>query len=263
MTAAVAIADAPPSEALTVGNVSLVYNGEVEALRGINLAVQPGEFVSIVGPSGCGKSSLLKLVLGLEKATSGRIAVSGKHVQGPSREVGAVFQAPVLLPWRTVRENVLLPADIQKLGRKTVADRASRLLAFAGLSGFENRYPYELSGGMQQRVAIVRALIHDPQLLLMDEPFAALDAMTRESMAIELQRIWMESRKTVLFITHSIQEAVLLSDRIVVMSPRPGRIEAVLENPAPRPRRIADLAAPEMVALAAAIRERFEQMSAH
>jgi len=245
-------------DALAIRDVSLVYDEDVEALRSVSLNVRSGEFVSIVGPSGCGKSSLLKLILGLERPTEGEIRLSGHVVEGPNRDVGVVFQSPVLLPWRTVLQNVLLPADVQHLDRNAAAERAAHLLQFAGLAGFEKRYPFELSGGMQQRVAIVRALIHDPQLLLMDEPFAALDAMTREQMSMELQRIWMQSRKTVVFITHSIQEAVLLSDRIAVMSARPGRLISVLEHGAPRPREIKDLAAPEMAKLAATIRDQLE-----
>ena len=222
--------------------------------------MRESEFVSIVGPSGCGKSSLLKLILGLEKSTGGEILLSGRVVRGPNRNVGVVFQSPVLLPWRTVSENVLLPADLQHLDRETATARAAHLLRFSGLAGFENRYPFELSGGMQQRVAIVRALIHDPRLLLMDEPFAALDAMTREQMSMELQRIWMESRKTVVFITHSIQEAVLLSDWMPVMSSYYGNrlCISVLNNSAPRPPQIGDLAAPEMAKLAATIRDQLE-----
>jgi len=248
---------ASPARALEVSAVGLTYrtsSGPVEALRGISLDVRDGEFVSVVGPSGCGKSSLLKLILGLERATQGSLAVDGREIVGPSRGVGAVFQAPVLLPWRTIEENVLLPADVMKLDRPRVTERARALLAMAGLSGFEKKYPYELSGGMQHRAAIVRALVHDPRLLIMDEPFAALDAITREQMATELQRIWMESRKTVVFITHSIGEAVFLSDRIVVMSARPGRIIAKFDNPAPRPRSFADLAAPALSALSVEIR---------
>lgn len=246
------------ADALNIRDVSLVYDEDVEALRQINLTVREGEFLSIVGPSGCGKSSLLKLILGLEKSTGGEILLSGRAIKGPNRDVGIVFQSPVLLPWRTVFENVLLPADVQHLDRDVATERANRLLRFSGLAGFEERYPFELSGGMQQRVAIVRALIHDPRLLLMDEPFAALDAMTREQMSMELQRIWMQSRKTVVFITHSIQEAVLLSDRIAVMSARPGRLVSVLDNPAARPRKIGDLTAPEMAALAETIRDQLE-----
>ena len=251
-------AETSAADALIIRDIGLVYGEEVEALRGINLTVREGEFVSIVGPSGCGQSSLLKLILGLEKSTGGEILLSGRVVKGPNRDVGIVFQSPVLLPWRTVFENVLLPADVQHLDRNAATERAAHLLRFAGLGGFEERYPFELSGGMQQRVAIVRALIHDPKLLMMDEPFAALDAMTREQMSMELQRIWMESRKTVVFVTHSIQEAVLLSDRIAVMSARPGRLISVLDNSAPRPRNIGDLVAPEPAKLAATIRDQLE-----
>jgi NitT/TauT family transport system ATP-binding protein len=168
--------------------------------------------------------------------------------------VGAVFQAPVLLPWRTIEENVLLPADVMKLDRPRAMERGRALLEMAGLAGFEQKYPYELSGGMQHRVAIVRALVHDPRLLIMDEPFAALDAITREQMATELQRIWMDSRKTVVFITHSISEAVFLSDRVAVMSARPGRIIATFDNRTPRPRSFADLSKPALVELCAEIR---------
>jgi NitT/TauT family transport system ATP-binding protein len=246
------------SPALEVSAVGLTYrtsSGPVEALRGISLDVRDGEFVSVVGPSGCGKSSLLKLILGLERATRGSLAVDGRTITGPSRGVGAVFQAPVLLPWRTIAENVLLPIDVMKLDRRSSTERAQALLKMAGLGGFEDKYPYELSGGMQHRASIVRALVHDPRLLIMDEPFAALDAITREQMATELQRIWMESRKTVMFITHSIGEAVFLSDRIAVMSARPGRIVAIFDNPAPRPRSFADLAAPELAALSTEIRQ--------
>ena len=249
------------SRTLEVSAVGLTYrtsSGPVEALRGISIDVREGEFVSVVGPSGCGKSSLLKLILGLERATHGSLAIDGREIAGPSRGVGAVFQAPVLLPWRTIEENVLLPADVMKLDRPRTTERARALLQMAGLSGFENKYPYELSGGMQHRASIVRALVHDPKLLIMDEPFAALDAITREQMAGELQRIWMESGKTVVFITHSISEAVFLSDRIAVMSARPGRIMEVLDNPAPRPRSFADLASPALAGLSIEIRRHLD-----
>ena len=184
----------------------------------------------------------------------GSLAVDGRKIAGPSRGVGAVFQAPVLLPWRTIEENVLLPADVMKLDRPRATERAHALLQMAGLGGFERKYPYELSGGMQHRASIVRALVHDPKLLIMDEPFAALDAITREQMATELQRIWMDSRKTVMFITHSISEAVFLSDRIAVMSARPGRIVDIFNNRAPRPRSFADLLSPALAELSAEIR---------
>ena len=263
MSAVVKMRQAGP-DTLSASNVGLIYrtgSGEVEALRAISLSVTEGEFVSILGPSGCGKSSLLKLILGLESATRGEIRISGAQVVGPTKDVGCVFQSPVLLPWRTIRDNVLLPVDVMKIDRKIAARRADDLLRLVGLGGFEERYPFELSGGMQQRAAIVRALVHDPRLLIMDEPFAALDAMTREQMAIELQRIWMESRKTILFITHSISEAVLLSDRIVVMSARPGRVVATLENKAARPRSFGDLGTPALSRLLSDIRECLDQAS--
>jgi NitT/TauT family transport system ATP-binding protein len=198
--------------------------------------VRDGEFVSIVGPSGCGKSTLLKILAGLLPASDGDALLRGTPINGPRRDIGVVFQSPVLFPWRSVFGNVLLPADVQRLGREPMRQRAFELLDLVGLKGFEHRYPWQLSGGMQQRVALVRALIHDPALLLMDEPFGALDALTRETMNVELQRIWLERRKTVVFITHSTSEAVFLGDRVLVMTPRPGRIQDVLEIGLPRPR---------------------------
>ncbi|MBC7801215.1 MAG: ABC transporter ATP-binding protein [Gemmatimonadaceae bacterium] len=208
----------------------------VVALTDIDFTVRDGEFVSIVGPSGCGKSTLLRILAGLNPPTSGTASLAGSAIDGPRRDIGVVFQSPVLFPWRDVLANVLLPVDVQHLGRAGLTERAMSLLALVGLQGFERRLPSELSGGMQQRVALVRALIHDPALLLMDEPFGALDAMTRETMNLELQRIWMERRKTVLFITHSVGEAVFLADRVLVMSPRPGRIVDTLSIDFPRPR---------------------------
>jgi len=263
--AVVARTSAQP-QTLRVSNVGLTYStaeGPVEALRGVSLDVSEGEFVSILGPSGCGKSSLLKLILGLDRATKGKIALDGEVIDGPSHGVGAVYQSPVLLPWRTIEENVLLPVDVMKLDRKAAIPRARALLTMAGLGDFGGRYPYELSGGMQQRAGIVRALVHDPRLLLMDEPFAALDAMNRELLTLELQRIWMESRKTVVFITHSIPEAVLLSDRIVVMSARPGQIIEIVQNPSPRPRTFADLNSAEAAALCDGIRRILDLSGRH
>ena len=222
--------------------VSMVYRsggkGSVTALDDLHLRVHDGEFVTLVGPSGCGKSTVLKLVSGLLVASAGQVRIDGEPVRGPRREMGFVFQTPVLLPWRNVRDNVLLP--IEMLGqpvREHVA-RADDLLSKVGLDGFQRAHSWELSGGMQQRVGICRALIHDPEILLMDEPFAALDAMTRETIGLELLRIWEERRKTVLFVTHSIPEAVLLADRVVVMSPRPGRIASVIPIDLPRPRTV-------------------------
>ncbi len=198
--------------------------GRIAALEAITFGVGEGEFIAVVGPSGCGKSTLLKILAGILPPSSGEARLRGTPIVGPRRDIGVVFQAPVLFPWRTVLDNVLLPVDVQGLGRREHVHAAMDLLALVGLKDFEHRYPWELSGGMQQRVAITRALVHEPAMLLMDEPFGALDAMTRETMNLELQRIWLEHRKTVLFITHSIPEAVFLADRVLVMTPRPGRI---------------------------------------
>jgi len=228
-----------PEKVIAVRQLSKAYATRAEpvsALQDIDFAMDEGEFVAVVGPSGCGKSTLLKILAGLIPASSGGAYLRGTPIAGPRRDIGVVFQSPVLFPWRSVIDNVLLPADVQRLDRASHARLARELLDLVGLNGFENRYPWELSGGMQQRVAIVRALIHDPAMLLMDEPFGALDAMTREQMNLELQRIWLERRKTVVFITHSISEAVFLADRVLVMTPRPGRIAEAVKVDLPRPR---------------------------
>jgi NitT/TauT family transport system ATP-binding protein len=210
--------------------------GSVLALGDVSFSIKDGEFISVVGPSGCGKTTLLKILSGLEKKTTGEVSLRGQAVTGPRRDIGIVFQSPVLFPWRTVLENVLLPVDVLKLDRAKYRQQALALLDMAGLAAFVDRYPMELSGGMQQRVGLVRALIHQPALLLMDEPFGALDAMTRENMNLELQRIWMETKKTVLFITHSIAEAIFLSDRVLVMKSRPSELLMDLPVELPRPR---------------------------
>ncbi len=211
-------------------------DGAVDALDDINFTIAEGEFVALVGPSGCGKSTLLKILAGLLPTSGGEALLHGTPIAKPRRDIGVVFQSPVLFPWRSVIDNVLLPVDVQKLGREKHLEIARGLLALVGLEQFENNYPWELSGGMQQRVAIVRALVHDPVMLLMDEPFGALDALTREQMNLELQRIWMTRKKTVLFITHSIAEAVFLADRVIVMTARPGRIMDTLTIDLPRAR---------------------------
>jgi NitT/TauT family transport system ATP-binding protein len=229
----------------------------VVALQDVNFAVREGEFITVVGPSGCGKSTLLKIMAGILPGGSGTLELLGKKIRGPSRNVGVVFQAPVLLPWRNVLENVLLPVDVQRRGRAALRPVAQDLLRMVGLQGFEGKYPRELSGGMQQRVGIARALVTDPDLLLMDEPFGALDAMTREQMNLELLRIWAGSGKTVMLVTHSIPEAVFLADRVIVMSPRPGRIVDVIQVALPRPRRMAVMATPAFGALTDAIRAHF------
>jgi NitT/TauT family transport system ATP-binding protein len=205
------------------------------ALDRIDLTVAEGEFVAIVGPSGCGKSTLLRIVAGILKHTSGSVRLAGEEVTGAQTKLGIVFQSPVLLEWRNILDNVLLQLELRDIDPKPYGPRARELLAKVGLGEFHDRRPRELSGGMRQRAAIVRALIHDPPLLLMDEPFGALDALTREQMRIDLEDLWMQTGKTVLFITHSIDEAVLLADRVIVMSPRPGRIEQMYEIPLARP----------------------------
>jgi NitT/TauT family transport system ATP-binding protein len=219
-----------------VGKVYRSRGGQLVALKDISLDVGPGEFVALVGPSGCGKSTLLMLVAGLIPPTTGSVVIGGRPINGPFTDVGIVFQRDVLLEWRTVLANVLLPAEIKGLTLATARVRARHLLERVGLLGFEDRYPYELSGGMRQRVALCRALLHDPPLLLMDEPFAALDAFTREEMGFYLLRLWQERQTTVIFVTHSIEEATVVADRIVVMSPRPGRIVRVVDVALPRPR---------------------------
>jgi NitT/TauT family transport system ATP-binding protein len=216
--------------------------GPVKALENLSATLGQGEFLSVLGPSGCGKSTLLKVVAGLLKPSSGSVSLSGVPITGPRPDVGIVFQQPTLLPWQSALDNVLLP--VRTLGHDLAAGRekALALLKLVGLEKFSAHYPSELSGGMQQRVGIARGLVHDPTLLLMDEPFAALDAMTREHMTLELQRIWMAAGKSVLFITHSIPEAVFLSDRIVVLSERPGRTIREVEIELPRPRTLATMA---------------------
>ena len=211
-------------------------DGEVETLKPLDFDIRAGEFVSVVGPSGCGKSTLMKMVAGLLPISGGELELSGKAVRGPQTDVGIVFQSALLLPWRRVIDNILLQAEIRNLPMAAARARAQSLIEMAGLAGFEQKYPWQLSGGMQQRVAILRALLHDPSVLLMDEPFGALDAMTRERMNLELQRIWLAAKKTVMLITHSIPEAIFLSDRVFVMSERPGRIVQVYDIDLPRPR---------------------------
>jgi NitT/TauT family transport system ATP-binding protein len=223
---------------------------ETIALGDVSLDVARGEFLAVVGPSGCGKSTLMRIVAGLVPASTGAVTVFGRTVSAPVTEVGIVFQNPVLLDWRDVLANVLFQIEIRGLSAAAFRARALDLLRRVGLADFADRYPHELSGGMRQRAAIARALLHDPPLLLMDEPFGALDALTREQMRIDLEALWLASRKTVIFITHSIDEAVLLADRVVVMSPRPGRIDRILDVDLPRPRGLAARRAPRFSQLA-------------
>lgn len=245
---------------LQVRNVSLVYettSGSIAALERLSLDVAEGEFVSLLGPSGCGKSTLLKLVSGLIAPSSGTLQIRGSRISGPRKEVGMVFQKANLLPWKTVLANVLVPARSLGLDINASTLKARELLELVGLGNFANNYPWELSGGMQQRVGVARGLMHDPALLLMDEPFAALDAMTRENMGSELQRIWMASRKSVVFVTHSIPEAVFLSGRVLMMSGRPGRIIEEVCVDLPYPRNVDTMATAEFGEICAHLRKRF------
>jgi len=232
-------------------------DGEVETLKPLDFSIRAGEFVSVIGPSGCGKSTLMKMVAGLLPISGGELLLASQPVRGPQTNVGIVFQSALLLPWRKVIDNILLQAEIRNLPMQAARARAEQLIEMAGLKGFENKYPWQLSGGMQQRVAILRALLHDPPVLLMDEPFGALDAMTRERMNLELQRIWMAAGKTVLLITHSIPEAIFLSDRVLVMSERPGRIAAVYDIELPRPRTLDVMGSEQFAAYARTLRGHF------
>lgn len=245
------------SPIISVSDLSVHFGGadRVTALDHISFSIDDGEFVAVVGPSGCGKSTLLKVLSDLLQPSSGAVLLRGEKVDRPRRDIGVVFQSPVLFPWRSVLQNVLLPAEVIGLGGAQIAARAHSLLDLVGLKGFDKRYPRELSGGMQQRVGIVRALVHNPSLLLMDEPFGALDALTRETMNRELQRIWMEERKTVLFITHSIAEAVFLADRVLVMTPRPGKVALELTIDLPRPRPLSLVNTPGFGAYVTRIRD--------
>lgn len=243
---------------LAVESVQKVYNAgtshELEAVSDVSFGVPPGQFLSILGPSGCGKSTLLMMAGGLEQPTRGSVRIAGAPVTGPRRRTGIMFQDPTLLPWKTVLENVLFPIRIQKLPLKDYFQRAHDLLAMVGLDEFANKKPHQLSGGMKQRAAICRALITDPDLLLMDEPFSALDALTRDELNDALLDIWQRTRKTGIFITHSIREAVFLSDRVIVMDRRPSRIVDDIVIPFPRPRSMAIQDTKEFVDICARLR---------
>ena len=234
---------------ISLNRVTRVFNSrdgdQVTALQDVSLEIGRNEFITLVGPSGCGKSTLLRIVAGLILPTAGRASIGGEEITEPRAETGIVFQAPTLLPWASVLDNVLFPLRMMHRIDSGSTDKAMALLKLVGLNGFESKSPRELSGGMQQRVAICRALVQEPDILLMDEPFGALDALTREEMTMELLRIWGERPKTVLFVTHSITEAVVLADRVVVMSPRPGRIAEIIEIGLPRPRSFESEATPE------------------
>jgi NitT/TauT family transport system ATP-binding protein len=221
--------------------------GATPALGPVDLTIETGSFVSIVGPSGCGKSTLLRLIAGLEKPTSGRLQRYGAELDGPSREVGIVFQDHVLFPWASVLENVMLPADVLSLPKAAALERARWLLELTGLKDFAGHKPHMLSGGMKQRAAFCRAVLADPQLLLLDEPFGALDALTREELSLELSRLWQDLGRTALLITHDLEEAILLGDRIVIMSDRPGRIRLDMRVDLPRPRDVNTIKDPRFI----------------
>ncbi len=224
------------------------------ALDGMSLAVNEGEFLAVVGPSGCGKSTLLRLLAGLLQPISGNVCFRGQPLTAPRREIGFVFQRANLMPWRTALQNIILPLEIAHLPTAEITERARELITLVGLDGFAGAYPQQLSGGMQQRVALARALIHEPSILLLDEPFGSLDALTRERMNAELLRIWNVHQRTVVMVTHSISEAVFLADRVLVMSPRPGHVRAEFPVTLPRPRPLTLTSEPEFMALARAVR---------
>lgn len=228
-----------PQKSIAVTDLRKIYatrDGSITSLDGVTFDVRPQEFVSVLGPSGSGKTTVLKIIAGLETKTSGSVQVDGKDVVGPQRKIGIVFQTPALMRWRTAIENILLPSEILGIDKSAARERGLDTLKLVGLGDFANKYPGELSGGMQQRVSIARALAHDPSILLLDEPFSALDMMTRNQLNIELLRIWSERKKTSLLITHSISEAVFLSDRVVVLGPRPAKVMEIVDIPLPRPR---------------------------
>ena len=245
---------------ISIRSVSKAF-GTTLAVEDVSFELQENSFVSIVGPSGCGKSTLLRMAAGLIQPSGGTIMVRGAPVVGPLRDVGMVFQSPVLLPWRTALGNILFVAEMGGLRAAAHRRRAEELMALAGLAGFERNYPHELSGGMQQRASICRAMLLKPSLILMDEPFGALDVITRERMGFALQTLWNESRSTVLFVTHSITEAVLLSDTVIVMTSRPGRIRDVVPIDLPRPRRSETLREPRFIELSARVRDGIEALA--
>ena len=261
ISASAAHAATPAIDVRAVDQHFQVASGTVRALSGLDLAIADGEFVSVVGPSGCGKSTLMRIVAGLVTPTAGTVSIAGEPVSGPAANVGIVFQKATLLPWRSVVGNIELQLEMRGLSKEPYTERLRELITLTGLSGFEGALPHELSGGMQQRVSLCRALIHNPAIILMDEPFGALDAMTREAMNRELQRVWMESRKTVLFITHSISEAIFLSDRVVIMSPRPGRIQEIVPVDLPRPRDFGMIGLPAFVQATTRVRHALDAIA--
>jgi NitT/TauT family transport system ATP-binding protein len=260
---------APRSEARPLGTVVSLRglskhfeskSGSVLALQSIDLDIPEGQFVAVLGPSGCGKSTMLSIIAGLVPQTAGTVQVLGAPVSKPVTDVGIVFQRDLLLPWRSALDNILLQAEIRRLPIRALEKRARELLLIVGLEDFAGMLPQELSGGMRQRVSICRALVHDPSLLLMDEPFGALDAMTRDQMNLDILRIWQRNSKTEIFVTHSISEAIFLADRVIVMSPRPGTVKADIRIDLPRPRHLAAREMPEFIQYTKTIRILFQEM---
>jgi NitT/TauT family transport system ATP-binding protein len=250
---------------LEVQELEMAYRqpgGSLPVLDGLSFQVAEREFLCLVGPSGCGKTTLLRLIAGLERPTGGQVRLAGEEVDRPRRSVGIVFQEPTLMDWRTVEANVALPLEVAGVSKEETRHQAQALLDLVGLSGFEGAYPAQLSGGMAQRVALARALVHAPRLLLLDEPFGALDALTRERMGRELLRIWRARRKTAVMVTHSVSEAVLLADRVLVMGPRPASIQAEIVVDLPRPRTSATLETPAFGTLARCVRQALDQAGA-
>ena len=244
-------------ELCSVSKVFQTGDEAVHALHDVSFGIGKGEFVSILGPSGCGKTTLMMIMVGLTATDAGEARIAGQRISTPFTDSGIVFQTPELLEWRTALDNILLQIEVRRLPVRDFVEPARALLGRVGLGGFESKLPFELSGGMKQRVALCRALVHDPEILLMDEPFGALDALTRDQMNLDLQRIWLEKRKTAVFVTHSIEEAVFLSDRIIVMTPRPGTIAEMITIDLPRPRTVDSKDRPEFSAYTRHIRKRF------
>ena len=254
-----------PASGINLSGVSKTYgtgDGKVQSLRPLDFHIDDGEFFVVVGPSGCGKSTLLKMISGLLPPTTGEIRVDGNKVTEPHGDVGIVFQSALLLPWRNILNNVLMPIDMKGEAREKYIPRAKELLKMVGLEGFEKKLPWQLSGGMQQRASICRALVHDPKIMMMDEPFGALDAMTREKMNVELSRIQRQTGKTILLITHSIPEAVFLADKVLVMTERPGGIAAIYDVPLGRERNLDVMSNPIFTDLVSRIRKHFMTNSA-
>jgi len=241
-----------------VGKTFWSQRGDVAALKGIDLQIHPGEFLSVVGPSGCGKSTMLRCIAGLEPTTGGTIEIHGKRVTGPPDNLGIVFQRDVLLDWRTVMDNVLLPIEFRRAEKERYRPRANELLVLFGLDGFQARYPWELSGGMRQRVAIARALASDPKILLMDEPFGALDEITRDRLNEEIRRVWKDTGVTILFVTHSIHEAAFLGQRVLMLAANPGRVREIVPVDLPEDRTLDIRETPEFVRLTAHLRRVLE-----